>query len=97
MSDSFPVVEVPESTGLRALAHALDPDAEVSGDDLVPTDDAAASTDVPIETAEADDEALDLEAADELTFDDPFDDGEQLWSDPIDDPGSQSGHDDGIG
>ena len=40
MSDELPIAQVPESTWLRVLAHALDPDAEAGGESLVPQDDA---------------------------------------------------------
>lgn len=39
MSDHLPIVEVPESTWLRALAHALDPEADSPDDSLAPDDD----------------------------------------------------------
>lgn len=39
MSDELPIIQVPESTWLRVLAHALDPEAEGSDTSLVPQDD----------------------------------------------------------
>ena len=39
MSDELPIAQVPESTWLRVLAHALDPDTEAGDESLVPSDD----------------------------------------------------------
>ncbi len=106
MSESLPVVEVPESVWLRALAHALDADteAEPETDDLVPADDeAAGATFVDDDSSDDDSDAEDDDAdVDDITFDDPnFGDGDQLWSNPVDahdDTDTTEGHhDDGLG
>ena len=111
MSEQLPVVEVPESTWLRALAHALDPEAEPAGDDLLADDD-----DLPVaadaSTADTDDDDDDdsddgrddggeSAGADDNVDDGSFNEDGQLWSDPIDadaaDGHDHGWHDDGIG
>jgi len=97
MSDHLPIAEVPESTWLRALAHALDPDAEASEDGLVPEDEPVG--DLLDELADADDGDGDDDGADDDSTDpgdDPFADG-SLWDDQDDWSSNDAGHDAGDG
>lgn len=103
MSDHLPIVEVPESTWLRALAHALDPEAETSDESLAPDDDpVAASTDELDADDGGDDDADDAADDDEVTLDDSdvnvWDTGD-TWSpaDDVDEGSDHLHHDDGIG
>lgn len=99
MSDHLPIVEVPESTWLRALAHALDPETDTPAESLAPDDDpVAASTD----ELDADDGADDDDDDASTTLDDSdldvWDSGD-TWSpaDDVDDAPDHLHHDDGIG
>ncbi|MEG9227050.1 hypothetical protein [Aeromicrobium sp. Sec7.5] len=103
MSDHLPIVEVPESTWLRALAHALDPDAESSDESLVPEDEPVAAAADELDSddgADDDDDASDDDAS--LT---PGDSDPDVWdsgdswspSDDVDDAPAHLHHDDGVG
>ncbi len=98
MSDHLPIAEVPESTWLRALAHALDPDAEASEDGLVPEDEPVGGVpDELADDADGDDgDDGDGDGAAEDDADDPFADG-SLWDDQDDWSPSDAGHDAGDG
>ncbi|GAA1739742.1 hypothetical protein [Aeromicrobium alkaliterrae] len=80
MSDQLPLAEVPESTWLRALAHALDPDAEPGDDALAPDDDpvsGAVDDDQPGDDGDDDDDPDDASlgaGADDGADDDGADD-----------------------
>ncbi len=104
MSDHLPIVEVPESTWLRALAHALDPEAETPDESLAPDDDpVAASSDELVDTDDSDDDDDD-DSADDASV--PVDDTDlhvwdsgDTWSPDHDvaDAPDHLHHDDGIG
>ena len=107
MSDHLPIVEVPESTWLRALAHALDPGAEVPDESLVPDDDpvAASSDELDIGDDDADDEGADDADDDASAALDDTDvnvwDTDDTWSPGHEDADTGTHddlhHDDGIG
>ncbi len=104
MADHLPIVEVPESTWLRALAHALDPEAETPDESLAPDDDPVAASSDELDADDgANDDDEDVDGDDtSITLDDSdlnlWDSGD-TWS-PADDGADapdHGHHDDGIG
>ena len=107
MSDHLPIVEVPESTWLRALAHALDPEADSPDESLAPDDDPVAGSSDELDVADDSDDSDDGDAGDadtSLVADDADPavwDADDSWSPSEDAAGSDAHdsphHDDGIG
>ncbi|MCK5892169.1 hypothetical protein [Aeromicrobium sp.] len=110
MSDHLPIAPVPESTWLRALAHALDPEAETSEESLVPDDDPVGDAADAIDAGDDLDDDDDADQSDDdapVVLDHDHDPGADGWDDapwsPDQDPTSEAAghhdlhHDDGIG
>lgn len=110
MSDHLPIVEVPESTWLRALAHALDPEADSPDESLAPDDDPVAGSSEALDVGDdsdddgTDDAADDADGDTSLVADDADPavwDTDDSWSPSEDAAGSDAHdsplHDDGIG
>ncbi len=100
MADHLPIVEVPESTWLRALAHALDPEAETPDESLAPDDDPVAASSDELDIGDDGDDGDDDDAS--VVVDDSdadvWDSGD-TWSpaDDLSDAPDHLHHDDGIG
>lgn len=110
MSDHLPIVEVPESTWLRALAHALDPEADSPDESLAPDDDPVAGSSDELDVGDGSDDFDDSHDGDagdgdtSLGADDVEPavwDTDDSWSPSGDvaggDPHDGPLHDDGIG
>ncbi|MFT4188701.1 MAG: hypothetical protein QM621_08980 [Aeromicrobium sp.] len=87
MSDPMPVAAVPESVWLRAMAQALDPDAEPADEALVPEDlaepEAWEDDLAEVEEDDSDDPDSDDTGLGDV-FDDPFDTGEAADTESVD-------------